>query len=58
MKYKDKGRDFCAEPGCISQEYGGEVDGLRFCPRHCPEHLSDKQYDFYCGNCDDINEDH
>ena len=34
MKYKRKGIDFCASPGCLSQEYAGEVNGLQYCSEH------------------------
>lgn len=37
MKYKRKGIDFCAYPGCLSQEYAGEVDGLQYCSEHIDE---------------------
>jgi len=35
--YKRKGFDFCTYPGCLSQEYAGDVDGWRYCPEHVDE---------------------
>lgn len=37
MIYKRKGIDFCACPGCLRQDYGGEVEELRYCTEHIDE---------------------
>jgi len=37
MIYKRKGLDFCAYPGCLSQEYAGDIDGLQYCSEHIDE---------------------
>lgn len=61
MKYKDKGIDFCTEFGCLEQAYGGEVDGLRFCPEHfadLPDVLSEEKLAHYHRNCKDVNASH
>jgi hypothetical protein len=46
MKLKRKGLDFCAEPGCLSSVYGGELGELVFCPEHF-ENAQDENYEFY-----------
>jgi len=46
MKLKRKGIDFCAYPGCLSQEYAGEVDNLVYCSEHINE--ADERDRMYC----------
>ena len=46
MRYKRKGLDFCAFPGCLSQEYAGEVDGLQYCSEHVDQ--ADESDQDYC----------
>lgn len=50
MIYKRKGIDFCAHPGCLYQDYGGEISGLRYCLEHIEvKTIGDFQADLdYC----------
>jgi len=46
MIYKRKGLDFCAYPGCLSQEYAGDINGLQYCSEHISkaDFLADLKY--------------
>lgn len=44
MIYKRKGIDFCAHPGCLRQDYGGEIGELRYCNEHIKDEMSEEEY--------------
>ena len=44
MIYKRKGIDFCAHPGCLRQDYGGEVNELHYCAEHIQDEMSKEEY--------------
>lgn len=51
MQYKRKGIDFCADPGCLSQEYGGEIGELRYCSEHIPDRVTEEEYQVALDYC-------
>lgn len=44
MIYKRKGIDFCAYPGCLRQDYGGEIGELQYCAEHVQDEMSEEEY--------------
>lgn len=44
MRYKRKGIDFCAHPGCLSQEYAGSIDELQYCSEHIQDEMIEEEY--------------
>ena len=40
MVYKRKGIDFCAYPGCMRQDYGGNIGELQYCSEHIVDEMS------------------
>lgn len=50
MRYKRKGIDFCAIPGCLNQDYGCHVGELQFCNEHSeeiPDEMGEEEYQEY-----------